>query len=159
MRGTVISTILAFQRGARRRGVPSTDAGFTLLELLVVLVILGMLVGLVAPQAMQLLGSSKQKVASQSVIRLASILDIYRLDVGSYPTSEQGLAALLDAPPGVPGWNGPYVKGDQVPADPWGHPFQYRAPSQRPRHEYDLFTLGADNAPGGGGEAADVFNP
>lgn len=145
-------------QSARPR-ITSADAGFTLLELLVVLVILGMLVGLVAPQAMQLLGSSKQKVASQSVVRLASILDIYKLDVGSYPTTEQGLAALIQAPAGVPGWNGPYVKGDQVPADPWGRPFQYRAPSQRQRHDYDLFTLGADNAPGGGGEAADVYNP
>ena len=145
-------------QSARPR-ITSADGGFTLLELLVVLVILGMLVGLVAPQAMQLLGSSKQKVASQSVVRLASILDIYKLDVGSYPTTEQGLAALIQAPAGVPGWNGPYVKGDQVPADPWGRPFQYRAPSQRQRHDYDLFTLGADNAPGGGGEAADVYNP
>src|SRR5258708_29171732 len=136
MRGTVISTILAFQRGARRRGVPSTDAGFTLLELLVVLVILGMLVGLVAPQAMQLLGSSKQKVASQSVIRLASILDIYRLDVASYPTSDQGLPALLDPPPVVPGWDRPYVQGDQVPPAPRGHPFQHPGPHRRPRPEF-----------------------
>ena len=147
-----------------RRAVADRDsrdgiAGFTLLELLVVLVILGLLVGLVAPQAMQLLGSSKQKVAAQSVVRLAGILDIYKLDIGSYPTTEQGLAALVQQPAGVPGWNGPYVKGDQVPTDPWGRPFQYRAPRQRPRHDYDLFTLGADNSPGGAGEAADVFNP
>ncbi|MBV8536350.1 MAG: type II secretion system major pseudopilin GspG, partial [Alphaproteobacteria bacterium] len=86
-------------------------------------------------------------------------LDIYKLDVGSYPTSEQGLAALIEQPAGVPGWNGPYVKGGQIPADPWGRPFQYRTPSQRPKHDYDLYTLGADNAPGGSGEAADVFNP
>lgn len=152
---------MSSHRRAIRRSATmgAAESGFTLLELLVVLVILGLLVGLVAPHAMQLLGSSKQKVASQSVIRLASILDIYRLDVGSYPTTEQGLNALLEQPAGVAGWNGPYVKGDQIPADPWGHPFQYRAPSQRPKHQYDLFTLGADNAPGGAGEAADVFNP
>ncbi len=140
-------------------GPPDRDDGFTLLELLVVLVVLGLLVGLVAPHAMQLLGNSKEKVASQSVIRLASILDIYKLDVGSYPTTEQGLVALIEQPAGVPGWNGPYVKSGQVPTDPWGRPFQYRTPSQRPKHDYDLYTLGADNAPGGSGEAADVFNP
>ena len=147
------------QRAPRRPGPPGPEAGFTLLELLVVLVILGLLIGLVAPHAMQLLGSSKQKVTVQSVARIASILDIYRLDVGSYPTTEQGLTALLEPPAGVAGWNGPYVKGEQLPADPWGRPFQYRAPSPRPKHDYDLYSLGADNAPGGAGEAADVFNP
>lgn len=137
---------------------PNADAGYTLLELLVVLAILGLLVGLVAPQVMNLLGSSKEKIAQQSVVRLGNILDMYRLDVGGYPTTEQGLEALLKQPAGADGWAGPYVKGDQVPQDPWGRPFQYRAPSQRPGHDYDLFSLGSDGAPGGNGEAADVYN-
>jgi general secretion pathway protein G len=139
-------------------GRQASEAGYTLLELLVVLAILGLLVGLVAPQVMSLLGSSKQKVADQSIARITNILDMYRLDTGAYPTTEQGLAALIVAPPGAPGWNGPYLKGDQVPLDPWGKPFQYRNPSQRPNHSYDLFSLGSDGAPGGTGEAADVIN-
>jgi general secretion pathway protein G len=134
------------------------EAGYTLLELLVVLAILGLLIGLVAPQVMNLLGSSKQKVADQSISRIATILDMYRLDTGTYPTTEQGLGALIANPTGVAGWNGPYVKGDQVPNDPWSRPFQYRNPSQRPGQSYDLFSLGSDGAPGGTGEAADVIN-
>jgi general secretion pathway protein G len=135
------------------------QGGYTLLELLVVLAILGLLIGLVAPQVMSLLGSSKHKIAEQSIARLGNILDIYRLDVGSYPTSEQGLAALVKQPPGIAGWNGPYVKGEQVPPDPWGRPFQYRSPSQRPGHAFDLYSLGSDGSPGGSGEAEDIYNP
>ena len=132
--------------------------GYTLLELLVVLAILGLLVGLVAPQVITLLGSSKQKVTEQSIARLGAILDMYRLDVGAFPTTEQGLGVLIAQPSGVPRWSGPYIKGDQAPLDPWGRPFQYRAPSQRPGVPYDLFSFGADGAPGGSGEAADVLN-
>ncbi len=138
--------------------VRDAQAGYTLLELLVVLAILGLLVGLVAPQVMGLLGSSKHKVAEQSITRLGSILDTYRLDVGSYPTTEQGLGALLAAPPGATGWSGPYVKGAQVPVDPWGRPFQYRSPSQRPGQDYDLYSLGSNGTPGGTGEAEAIYN-
>ena len=118
------------------------ERGFTLLELLVVLAILGLLIGLVAPAALLQLGSAKEKIAHQSIERLASVLDIYKLDVGSYPTTEQGLQALLTQPSGVTHWSGPYLKGENVPDDPWGRPFQYRSPSQRPGHEYDLYSLG-----------------
>src|SRR5215471_19432060 len=97
--------------------------GFTLLELLVVLAILGLLIGLVAPAALRQLGSAKEKIAHQSIERLASVLDIYKLDVGSYPTTEQGLTALMTRPAGVEHWSGPYLKGEKVPEDPWGHPF------------------------------------
>lgn len=141
-----------------RRAKAGDERGFTLLELLVVLAILGLLIGLVAPQAIRLLGSSKMKIAGQSIQRIEGILDIYRLDVGSYPTTEQGLDALIRQPPGVPNWNGPYVKGDQVPLDPWGHPFQYRNPSQRPGHDYDLFSLGPSGQAGGIGENAEIYN-
>lgn len=134
------------------------QAGFTLLELLVVLAILGLLIGLVAPQAIRLLGASKQKIAEQSIERLGGILDIYRLDVGSYPTTQQGLKALVQAPAGVNGWNGPYIKGNAVPLDPWNHAYVYRSPSQRPGHDYDLTSLGSDGVAGGSGEAADVTN-
>src|ERR1700740_1980134 len=92
--------------------------GFTLLELLVVLAILGLLIGLVAPAALRQLESSKEKIAHQSIERIAGVLDIYKLDVGSYPTTDQGLQALITQPSGVTHWNGPYLKGEKVPEDP-----------------------------------------
>jgi general secretion pathway protein G len=141
-------------RGSSRR----SEHGFTLLELLVVLAILGLLISLVAPAALRQLGSAKHKIAEQSIARISGILDIYRLDVGSYPTTEQGLAALAARPSGVAGWNGPYVKEQDGLRDPWGRPFQYRNPSQRPGHDYDISSLGADGKPGGEGEDADVIN-
>jgi general secretion pathway protein G len=132
--------------------------GFTLLELLVVLAILGLLIGLVAPAALRQLGSAKEKIAHQSIERLASVLDIYKLDVGSYPTTDQGLEALLVRPEGVSNWSGPYLKGENVPADPWGHPFLYRMPSDRPGHDYDLYSLGPTGKPGGTGSDAEIAN-
>ena len=136
----------------------SDEGGFTLLELLVVLAILGLLVGLVAPAALRQLGSAKEKIAHQSIERLAGVLDIYKLDVGSYPTTEQGLQSLITQPAGVARWNGPYLKGDKLPEDPWGRPYVYRSPSQRPGHEYDLYSLGPTGQPGGSGSNAAIFN-
>jgi general secretion pathway protein G len=132
--------------------------GFTLLELLVVLAILGLLIGLVAPAALRQLGSAKEKIAHQSIERLAGVLDIYKLDLGTYPTTEQGLMALIERPSGQPRWNGPYLKGEKVPEDPWGRPFIYHNPSQRAGHEYDLYSLGPTGQPGGTGDAATIFN-
>jgi len=132
--------------------------GFTLLELLVVLAILGLLIGLVAPAALRQLGSAKDKIAHQSIERLTGVLDIYKLDVGTYPSTEQGLQALITRPSGVSRWNGPYLKGEKLPEDPWGRPYVYRSPSQRPGHEYDLLSLGPTGQPGGSGEAAAIVN-
>jgi general secretion pathway protein G len=132
--------------------------GFTLLELLVVLAILGLLIGLVAPAALRQLGSAKEKIAHQSIERLASVLDIYKLDVGTYPTTEQGLQALLVRPDGVENWSGPYLKGENIPQDPWGHPFLYRMPSERQGHDYDLYSLGPSGRPGGTGADAEITN-
>jgi general secretion pathway protein G len=148
--------LLAGPRQARRDR--RWQRGFTLLELLVVLAILGLLIGLVAPAALRQLGSAKDKIARQSIERLGSVLDIYKLDVGTYPTTDQGLQALIVRPPGVARWSGPYVKGEKAPEDPWGRPYNYRSPSERPGHEYDLFSLGPTGQPGGTGEAAPIFN-
>ncbi|MEQ1807853.1 MAG: type II secretion system major pseudopilin GspG [Burkholderiaceae bacterium] len=127
--------------------------GFTLLELLVVMVIIGLLAGIVAPQYFSQLGKSNAKVAKAQIESFGQALDQYRLDIGHYPSAEQGLTALRAAPTNLPKWAGPYLKRD-IPVDPWGNPYQYKAPGQH--GEYDLISLGSDAAPGGVGEAADV---
>jgi general secretion pathway protein G len=139
----------------RRR---KTERGFTLVELLVVLAILGLLIALVAPALIRQLGSAKHKIAQQSIERLAGILDLYRLDVGAYPSTAQGLDALSENAGNVPGWNGPYIKDPSGIVDPWGRPFQYRSPSDRSGHDFDIESLGADGKPGGDGEDADILN-
>ncbi len=129
--------------------------GFTLLELLVVMVIIGLLAGIVAPQYFAQLGKSTTKVAHAQIQSFGQALDQYRLDVGRYPTTEQGLAALRLAPQDVSRWQGPYLKRD-VPADPWGHAYVYRSPGEH--GEYDLVSWGADGQPGGEGESSDVVS-
>ena len=146
----------------RKRSNPGSvtndrEQGFTLVELLVVLAILGLLIALVAPAMMRQLGSAKHKIAQQSVERLSGVLDLYRLDVGDYPSTAQGLTAL-NQNPDVMGWNGPYLKDADGIIDPWGHAFQYRYPSDRPKHSFDIISLGADAKPGGDGENADLIN-
>lgn len=133
--------------------LPQRQRGFTLLELLVVMVIIGLLAGIVAPQYFAQIGKSNVKVARAQIEAFGQALDQYRLDVGRYPNTEQGLAALRAAPANVPQWKGPYLKRD-IPNDPWGTPYQYRAPGQH--GDYDLSSLGADAQPGGDKEAADV---
>lgn len=130
------------------------QAGFTLIELLVVLAIISLLAGLVGPQVMKHLGESKTKAARVQVEELAAALDMYRLDVGRYPATEDGLAALVARPSSARTWNGPYLRKQKVPADPWGNPFQYKSPGQHGK--FDIYTLGADNAEGGQGEDQDV---
>ena len=118
------------------------EAGFSLLEVLVVIAILGMLIGLVAPAALRQLGSARGSVAKQSIERLGGILDLYKLDAGAYPTTAQGLQSLVQQPSDVAAWNGPYVKGNTVPLYPWNHPYIYRNPSSRSGHDYDLCSPG-----------------
>lgn len=129
--------------------------GFTLLELLIVLVILGLLIGYVAPNYFQQEDKSKVKAARAQIKALEDALEQYRLDVGRYPTTEQGLIALTVQPPGEGRWQGPYLK-KTVPADPWGNPYQYRSPGEH--GEVDLFSFGKDGKPGGTGLAADITN-
>jgi general secretion pathway protein G len=139
----------------RRRASFRAAAGFTLLELLVVLVILGLLVGVVAPRFFGQVGKSEVKVATAQIRALEDALDQYRLDVGRYPATEQGLAALNAQPTGVTRWQGPYLK-KAVPNDPWGNAYQYRSPGEH--GEVDLYSLGKDGQPGGTGDAADITN-
>lgn len=132
-----------------------TQHGFTLLELLVVLVVLGLLAGIVAPRYFSQLGRSEAKVARAQIEGLAKALDLYRLEVGRYPSSEQGLQALVTAPSDESRWTGPYLQ-KKVPDDPWGHPYIYRYPGEN--NEYDLLSLGKDGQPGGDGENAEIVN-
>jgi general secretion pathway protein G len=128
--------------------------GFTLVELLVVLAILGLLAGLVGPQVMKFLGGSKTKTAGLQIHDLGATLDLYRLEIGNYPSSDQGLEALVKQPGNVPGWNGPYLKKNDVPKDPWGNEYHYRAPGEH--GAFEIWSLGADNREGGDGEDKDV---
>jgi general secretion pathway protein G len=135
---------------------PASGAGFTLLELLVVLVILGLLAGLVGPQALRYLGGAKADAAKLQVEEFGSGLDLFHLEVGRYPRTEEGLMALVEQPPGVANWNGPYLKKKRVPKDPWGNDYIYRSPGQN--GPYDLLSLGADGAEGGEGDNQDVVS-
>ncbi|SET08398.1 general secretion pathway protein G [Nitrosospira multiformis] len=132
-----------------------TAGGFTLLELLVVMVIIGLLAGYVAPKYFSQVGKSEVKVAQAQIDSLEKALDQYRLDTGHYPTSEQGLVALTMRPSSEPKWQGPYLKKTSPP-DPWGRAYVYRYPGEH--GEYDLFSYGKDGQPGGTGEAADITN-
>ena len=127
--------------------------GFTLLELLVVIVIIGLLAGLVAPRYFEQVSKSNTKIARAQIDSLEKALDQFRLDVGRYPNTEQGLAALNTRPPSMEKWGGPYLKKN-VPLDPWGGCYIYKSPGDH--GEYDLSSLGVDGQPGGTGESADV---
>lgn len=132
------------------------NRGFTLIELLVVLVILGLLAGLVGPQVMKHLGESKSKTARLQIEDLSAALDMYKLEVGHYPTADEGLEALVKEPSGVKRWNGPYLKKTVLPQDPWGFDYVYSFPGEH--GSYDLYSRGGDNAEGGEGENADVVS-
>ncbi len=129
--------------------------GFTLLELLVVVVIIGVLAGFVAPRYFGQVGKSEVNVAKAQIDALEKALDQYRLDVGRYPSNELGLKALVERPANEPKWNGPYLRKD-VPLDPWGKPYVYKIPGEK--SEIELLSYGKDGQPGGSGEAADITN-
>src|SRR5512147_1714268 len=133
------------RRRGRGRAGSAEQAGFTLLEVLVVLVILGLLAAVVAgPQIFKYLGTAKSEAAKVQVSQISQALDLYRLEVGRYPTQEESLGALIDAPPGLTKWNGPYLKKKEAIIDPWGRQFLYKVPGEH--GAYDLYTFGADNA-------------
>ena len=132
------------------------QAGFTLVELLVVLTIISLILGLVGPRVLNYLGESRVKAAKLQIESLGSALDLFYLDAGRYPTTSEGLDALVQRPSAVQAWNGPYVKGGRIPVDPWGNPYQYRSPVERA--PYEIVSYGSDGREGGTGTAGDVSN-
>jgi general secretion pathway protein G len=143
-------------RKARERNANSPESGFTLVELLVVMVILVMMAGIVGPRVVGYLGSSRTKTAAVEIKNLSTSLELYFLDVGDYPTTTDGLESLVVARGQKKGWNGPYLSKPQLPTDPWGNPYKYESPGKKGR--YDLYTFGRDAKPGGAGEDADTWN-
>lgn len=136
---------------SRRR---KSEGGYTLVELLVVITIIGLIVALVGPRVLGYLGDSKVKTAKIQIQGFSSALDLFYLDAGRYPSSSEGLNALVQRPGNVSTWNGPYLKGGTVPLDPWGKAYAYRAPGQH--GPFDIVSLGSDGQEGGTGTAADV---
>jgi general secretion pathway protein G len=142
------------ERFHRRRRARSGEAGFTLVEMLVVITIIGLIMALVGPRVLNYLAESKVKAARIQVESFASSLDLFYLDNGRYPTGSEGLAALAQRPGGAETWNGPYVRGGIVPSDPWGHPYIYRSPGEH--GAYEIVSYGSDGQEGGTGTAADI---
>jgi general secretion pathway protein G len=132
------------------------SAGFTLIEMLVVLVIIGLIMGLVGPRVLTYLTDARVKAAKLQIEALSSALDLYFLDTGRYPSSSEGLEALVRKPGNIDVWNGPYLKGGQVPQDPWKNEYLYRAPGQN--SPFEIMSLGADGREGGNGNASDIFS-
>ncbi|MBV9509542.1 MAG: type II secretion system major pseudopilin GspG [Caulobacteraceae bacterium] len=131
------------------------EGGFTLLEMLVVLAIMGLLAAIIAPQVLRYLGTSRTQVARVQIENITAALDQFNLATGRYPTQDEGLDALVHAPPNTPTWSGPYLQKPSALTDPWRRKYLYRVPGQH-NNDYDVWTYGSDGAPGGSGEAADV---
>ena len=144
------------KRGKLPDGLPlrATEQGFTLMEMLVVLVLMGLIAAVAIPQIMKLMGGAKHKAARIQLETLSQSLTNYEIDTGAYPTTQQGLQVLWTDPKNVAEWNGPYVRREKQLLDPWNHPFIYRAPGKV--GAYDLITLGADGVEGGKGDDADI---
>ncbi|MGA0532417.1 type II secretion system major pseudopilin GspG [Hansschlegelia sp. KR7-227] len=130
------------------------QGGFTLVELLVVLVIMSLIMGLVGPRVLNYLSSSRERAAKLQIESFATALDLFYLDTGRYPTTSEGLQALVKAPPGQDKWSGPYIQQGAVPPDPWGAPYEYRSPGRT--KAYGITSLGSDGRRGGESDAADI---
>ncbi len=148
-----VCSVMHRARGKRRH---ANSRGFTLLELLVVILVIGLLASFVAPRYFSQIGKSEAQVARAQIDAFEKALDQFRLDLGRYPTTEQGLRVLVDRPSADPKWNGPYMK-KAIPPDPWGRAYVYRSPGSNNR-EFDLYSLGKDGRAGGQGEDADITN-
>lgn len=141
---------------SKQSNTQGKQKGFTLLEILVVLVILGLLASLVGPQVFKQLEGSKSKTAALQIQELSAALDLYRLEVGSYPSTSDGLNALIEEPSGTSNWNGPYLKKKVIRDDPWGTAYQYKSPGDH--GDFDLYSFGADKKEGGEGDDRDVVS-
>jgi general secretion pathway protein G len=139
------------KRERRRR---AGEEGFTLVEMLVVITIIGLIMGLIGPRVLNYLSESKVKAARIQLQSFSSALDLFYLDAGRYPSSSEGLGALMQRTPGVAAWNGPYLKGNSLPSDPWNHSYVYRSPGEH--GPYEIISYGADGQEGGSGLAADI---
>ncbi|WP_159009842.1 type II secretion system major pseudopilin GspG [Bradyrhizobium sp. S69] len=137
-----------------RRAKNNGEQGFTLVEMLVVITIIGLIMGLIGPRVLNYLSESKVKAAKIQLQSFASALDLFYLDAGRFPSSAEGLAALVKQTPGVSAWNGPYLRGGNVPNDPWSHGYVYRSPGEHA--PYDIISYGSDGQEGGSGVAADI---
>jgi general secretion pathway protein G len=145
---------LGIQRIQARRRSRKNQRGFTLVEILVVITIIALIMTFVGPRVLNHLADSKVKAAKIQIEGLATALDLYFLDTGQYPSSSEGLGALVQRPGSLRIWNGPYVKGNAIPTDPWGNPYQYRWPGQS--GSYEIISFGADGQEGGSGGGADI---
>jgi general secretion pathway protein G len=141
---------------ARRPTRVHGESGFTLVEMLVVIAIIGLVMGLVGPRVLSYLGEAKVKAAKIQIESFSSALDLFFMDVGRYPSASEGLTALVERPADAPVWNGPYLKNASVPTDPWGHIYLYRVPGEK--GPYQIVSLGSDGQEGGTGTAADIGN-
>jgi general secretion pathway protein G len=151
-----MSKLRQFIASRRRPGDRSGEAGFTLIELLVVLAILGLIAAIATPQVLKHLGKAKTDAAKVEIRTIGSALELFALDVGRFPSTQEGLSALVERPAGLNRWNGPYIRAKSAPIDAWGRPYLYRSPGEH--GDYDLYTLGADGAPGGDGDNQDVVS-
>ena len=141
-------------KSGSRRADRRAEAGFTLVEMLVVIAIIGMIMGLIGPRVLNYLSESRVKTAKIQIQSFSSALDLFYLDTGRYPTSSEGLAALVRPTSTIAGWAGPYLKGGNVPSDPWNNPYVYRSPGQHA--PYDIVSYGSDGQEGGTDLAADI---
>ena len=142
------------RRRTRRGSARDRQGGFTLVEMLVVITIIGLIMALVGPRVLNYLSDSRVKSAKIQIQSFSAALDLFYLDAGRYPTGAEGLDALVRPVTGIGAWNGPYVKGGKIPADPWGNAYVYRVPGER--SAYEIRSLGADGQEGGSGVAADL---
>src|SRR5262245_1800148 len=148
----MVNTTAPWKR--RRRENRHSEYGFTLVEILVVITIIALIMAVAGPRVLNYLSESKAKAAKIQIDSFANALDLYFLDAGQFPSSSEGLNALMRRPGSMAGWNGPYLKGNTLPTDPWGRPYVYRFPGQY--GSYDIISLGADGQEGGTGAAADI---
>ena len=147
---------MSFVQRSGSRSARASKRGFTLVEMLVVIAIIGLIMALVGPRVLNFLAELKVKTAKIQIQSFASALDLFYLDAGRYPSSAEGLAALVQPPSGIAAWNGPYLKGGNVPSDPWGRPYIYRSPGEH--GVYDILSYGSDGQEGGTGTAADIVS-